>query len=526
VSETLLARKFTDAIGAPFADAFRYQYAISERTLDLPEFEQTTLGPYNIYHSAILPAAQILSRDGSLVGQVLGFATTDEGNLLDGKIQLDVDHTHPDALARFEEFIRSLSGRYVVILCFKYQDRTTARLCIDCIGALSAMYDPESRICAASLLLCLNRDIDPHPVFKIPAEMYDFPEFQALLPGGPLDSGVQTTSFGGSFDAKVRQLMTNHVLDLTDFTAHRLELPEPTDGYLDPNDAAEQIVTQLNTTMTALQPTLSGYMAISGGLDSRMLVAAAPSGFSKQMTYYCYSDNWITGVDVRIAAAMATCVGERFIQQTQSETEDGSYFERPRRSLYFQKRCAVSSGLKTSGDGWWTNGYFRQLDRGAMWLRGNALEIVSARLWTPTVDAPLRKGLRHAMRRLGLATDDVTLFARLRQDMLNWLDTLPEHWRPGFHDFWYQELFLSHSQTAFLGVNELAYFPPASDHSIFQAARCVDPGLRRVNVLYEAILNVGRPELNEIPTTGTITKEIKQSGLDLEAVMSLHSWPE
>lgn len=518
--ETLLARKFADAIGAPFTDAFRYQYAISERALDLPEFARKRLGSHNIYHSTLLPATSLAARDGTVIGYALGHPVTPEGRLLEGTARLDIDAASPDALHTLEAFVQSLSGRHVVVLCLPSAGRIHARLYLDCIGALSAIYDPRSRICASSLLLALNRDIDPHPVFGIPSAIMAMPELAALLPERATESGLQATSLGGSFDRHARQLLSNHVLDLTDFTTQRLPLPEPPDTALAPQDAAQVIVERLHSTMSGLGQARTGYLAISGGLDSRMLMAAAPEGFSDRMTYYSYSDNWITGIDMRLAEALAQRIGARFIRQPQAESD--SYFDRPRRSLYFQKRCAVSSGLKTAGDNWWSKGYFRPLLRDAMWLRGNALEVVTARLWTPTVDVPFRKALRHAMRRLGLDVEDRAVYGDLRQQIIDWRDTLPEHWRGNFHDFWYQELYLSHSQTNFLGLNELTYFPPASDRTVFHMARSVNPGLRRDNALYDAIIAAGRPALSELPSTRDITREIKQTGLDLETVISLH----
>lgn len=520
--ETTLARTFADAIGAPFADAFRYQYAISETPLDLPEFEHKRLGTLHIYHSPVLPAIPLRSRDGQDIGLALGFPVTPDGVLLREHMQLDLHPSDPGAAKTLEAFAQALCGRFAILVDLATDKGRHARLYMDCIGALGAMYDPVSRICASSLLLTLTRDIAPHPQFRIPAAIYEIPEIAPLLPEPPADTELQTPCFGASYDATVRQLLANHCLDLSDFSMHRMPLPAPPETWLQPDEAAALIGDRLRSTLAALHGDATGYLAISGGMDSRMLVAAAPDRFGDGMTYYAYADNWITGVDMRLAEKLAERSDAPFLAQPPADDADGSFFPRERRAQYFRNRCAVSTGLKSLGDDWWGRGYFRQLRRGEMWVRGNALEVVTARLWTPTVDAPLRKGLRHALRRLSLDSEDRDLFSAMRQALLDWRTTLPQDWWPQFHDFWYQELFLSHSQPNFLGLNELAYFPPAADPAIFQAARSVEPGLRRTNVLYDAIIRHGRPDLAELPTTHDITRDIKTTGLDLETVISLY----
>lgn len=520
VAETLLARKFTDAIGAPFLDAFRYQYAISDRPLDLPEFGQMRLGRFTIHHSPHLPVSPLLARDGTLLGVALGWPVTPDGVLLDGETRLDLDPKDSSTPAILEAFVRDLSGRFVVVLGYRTGRSTVATLQVDCTAALSAVYDPETRICASSLLLALTRDIDPHPIYKIPAEIHAFPELATLLPDPPTEDDVQTATLGETFDARVRQVLANHRLDLADFSLHRLPLPDP--EQMGPEEAGIRILSRLRSTMSALQAARPGYLSIGGDRTSRSLLAAAPDGLGEAIRPYASADGEHGDIDLRLAKIQADKLGLPCLLQPAAENDSGSYFDRPRRALYFRKRCAVSSGLTTTGSAWWRNGYFRSLTRDALWLRGDGLDLLLAKSWTHPVDAPLRQGLRLAMRRLGLMTGNAERNAVLRQDLIHWLDTLPEDWRPAFHDFWYQELDLSHSQSAFLGQNELLWFPPGNDPTVFHLARCVPPRQRRANLLSDAIIRAGQPKLAGLPDTDQIVEEIRTTGLDLATVLSFH----
>ena len=519
--ETLLARKFSDAIGAPFAEAFRHQYVLSKRQLDLDEFTQLRLGAFHLYHSPDLPVTVMSAEDGTRLGYILGYAITREGILLRNEVRLGGVASGHAKLDVIDGRVSEFSGRFVVVLSTGPETQKQSRLYIDPIGALGAMYDAGSGIVASSLLLALNRDLDPHPVFEIPKSVTGMPEFAGLLPEPISQSGIHTTSFGQSFDCRVNQLLTNHALDLESFRQIRMPVAPPDPRLGEPETAAKIILSRLNRNLSAISKQKTGYLAISGGQDSRMVMAAAPRGFSARFPFYSYSDNWITGVDLHLAQALAQIGEERFIGQAKPDGTDGSYFPRAKRSHYFQKRCAISNGLKGTGDAWWRRGYFRKLEAGSFWLRGNALEVVTARLWTPTVDAPDRKAIRHALRRLGLVSKDRTAAEHMLQELAAWRETLPDHAQRVFHDFWYQELFLSHSQGGFLGYNDLIYFPPASDSAIFAAARAVDPSLRRTNVLYDAVIQqAGKPELAQIPLTRDITRRIKETGYSLESVLA------
>ncbi|MCR9110084.1 hypothetical protein [Marivita sp. XM-24bin2] len=500
-AKRVLASVFTEAANVTFEEAFRHQYVLSKTPLDLSAFRQLKVGPFYLYHSADLPVARLTTKSGRQLGWVLGFAVDARGMLVDNEVRLDAKPASGNAIEHIETFVSGLSGRYVVIASFADDGKTVSRLFLDPIGALGAIYDPANGVVASSLLLALTRDLEPNPIFEVPAEIRAIPEFSKILPQDSVGTGLKTTCFGQTFDKHARQLLSNHALDLVTFTAERRPNVSVDEALSDPDVAATAIVDRLHTILSALQAKYSGYMAISGGQDSRMLVASAPDGFSDFFRYYSYSDNWITELDLSIAQSLSERVGADFLAQPRSATANGSFFPNRKRSRNFQVRCAISTGLKTMGDTWWRNGYFRKLDFGKMWIRGNALEVVTARLWTPTVNAPYRKAMRHALRRLRLNTEDSRLSKVLMEELTAWRESLPDEAQPVFPDFWYQELFLSHGQGDFLGLNDLIYFPPASDGGIFAAARAVPPDLRRVNALYDAVIRAGRSDLAEFPLT-------------------------
>ena len=511
----LHARRYSDAIGAAFGDTFRYQYVVSEKALDIPEFEEKPFDGLHIYHCPELPAARIVTRAGQTLGWLLGRAFGLAGVPINHQHVVDLGSEPRSIESGLNEWLTSLSGRFVVLLNFTECGVSVSRAYMDAFASLGLVYEPTDRIFASSLLLALQRDIDPHPLFQLPDYAREFEELAGLIPETDPDTVAFPCCFGETFDANAKRLLSNHFLNLDTFEMKRWY--PGGNAELNVSDAADIIVHRLSQTLLGLlsQPE-SGYLAISGGLDSRMVAAAAPDGFGKKFCYYSYADNWMSGIDVQLANMLAETVNSPFFGQASPENRRQSFFRRKRAEHRVRKRAAISSGFHTVGDRWWTKGYFRGLDKGALWLRGNGLEIVSARLWTPTLNAPLRKGTRHALRRLGYPSEDTRQFALVFDKFIDWYRTLPEHCTQVYHDMWYQELFLSYGQASFHAMNEQFYLAPASDQIVMAAARSVRPEERRNLDLFKRILAKARPALLEIPTTREVRGARKAAKMSLD----------
>jgi len=517
MTSELLGRKLTNDLNYHFERTFRHQFVLSPKKLVIPEFNHRRIGARNLYTCPDLPVCEILNQTGEEIGLLLGYAVDSDGTFIKDKVYLSLPTKRADAPAAIQSFLAGLAGRHVALVHLR-GSKTVSRIYPDTASSLSFVYDPKTKIVASSLLLCLNRNIEPNEYFGLPASVYTCKGLSPFLPEKNPELCDGVFNFGHTPDRHVMRIMPNHYLDLKSFETCRYWPMHEIAVDLEVEEAAAIIVDRLRLITQGLFTNLDGYFSISGGRDSRVLLACAPGAETSRMRLHTYATNWMTTLDVKIAEAMADSVDQELIVQIPAGGPKGSYFPRPKRSARYAQRFALSSGLTGIGDDWWRRGYAKGLDNGAIWARGNFLEILTARFW-PRKNLNEANSLLHLMGRVGVGIHDERDRMRKLGFLEDWVNSFNAPIEGNLHDLSYQELALSSTQPIFYGLNEQFYIGPASDRVVFETAMRVAPRVRKNSELYDEVLRQSNAALLELPLAKQIVFQARKANVGPEMLL-------
>lgn len=512
-SPHLLGKTLADALSYQFANTFRYQFVLSEVPRDLPDLTHRAIGKTQLYHCPALPVTHVRDASGHCRGLLLGYAVDGAGVVASDSESYQL----PAAFGDVADLQDILAGRYVLLTIDPASGDVT-QVSVDPASSLGVVYTPDCRLVASTLLLALDRDIDPNPMFGLPDPVYGCAELAPYLPPKNPELSSGGYCFGQTADRGTLRVLPHHVLSLTDYRTRRRWQPADLAAPLPPAEAAERLVARLTAIMGGFMRRPDGYFAISGGRDSRLLLACAPPAEESGMTLYTYANNFASSLDVKVAAAMAQHKGYPILTSIPPGGLKGSFFPRPKRARRYAQRAALSNGLLSIGDPWWRNGYAKRLSSGALWMRGNFLEIAMARF------APRRRKtgeavLLHLLSRLGVGFVGDADKARKTEMMDAWRATLDPVTDATLYDVAYKELALGHSQPAFYGLNEQFYLGPAADQTIFDLCMRVDAGERKSSRFYEAALGIADPALVNYPYAKGIMFEARKTQQDAVALI-------
>lgn len=517
MSSLLLGQTFCERLAYSFSETFRYQFVLSNEQRDLAPFLVRQCGSQFLYHCPELPVFTVSDKAGRCRAIILGHAVDGNGHLITKNQTLQIGHGGNSPDAELETWRKDLSGRHVVFICDPVSG-AMIRAHVDAAASMGIVYDPSTGLVASSLLLCLARDLDPNPDFGISDAVYSSVELESLLPPPHPDLPAGGHSFGQTPDRLVLRILPNHFLSLPSCDVVRWRSAADVGDELEVAEAGERLVTRLRQVMAGFMTGLDGYLSISGGRDSRMLLACAPPASEARASLYTYANNFASSLDARIAEEMAEEAGYPLLNQVPPGGFRGSFFPRPKRSRRFAQRAALSSGLMHAGDAWWQRGYAHALPSGVAWMRGNFLEILTARTW-PRGALVEMDALDHIMRRAGVGIGDEGDRTKKRELAAAWRDSVDDERGQNLYDFAYHELGVGHSQAGFHGFNQQFYLGPASDYQVFDIASRVDGWERRKCKLFDKMLSQARPSLADLPYVKSLMFRGRRSKQDVRKLL-------
>lgn len=232
-----------------------------------------------------VPMLRLCSENGSECGRLIGWVI--EGQRLhldDATLTLAPGQTPDDLFA-------DLAGRFVMLWrC----SQGRFRLREDASGGFPAIYVPEAGMIGSTVTLL--DQVHPLSIDHEIEEIFDFPARRGFLP------------FGLTPRKGAHRLMPSHELDLGDFTAKRI-WPETAITRIDPENLSEQArraASVLRTQVAAVLASGETVIFLSGGRDSRLVLAAA-RGRTGSMRAETLGDT--RSRDVFIAAKVAHMAG-------------------------------------------------------------------------------------------------------------------------------------------------------------------------------------------------------------------------
>lgn len=491
------AQAVCEANGWGFDETFPFQFRLSKsRTSPSENWMHFRLGDWNLHHCPRLPRHELVFGSGRTVGVVLGVAVDQEGACLNGRVVLEGKGTI-DAL---ETYIEGLAGRFIaVVAAFG-----TKRVYFDPSGGLSAVYSNKDKAVASSVHLAVNREIEP--LTTVSAKDVQARKAQFAL--------------GETCDIHCRRIYANHYLDLADFELKRHWLGAEDDFETageDRNGLAERITGRLGQVMAALAGGYSTTLPISGGTDSRLLLAAATPVLDRIERFFMHDIRWITQFDRKVAVALAQEVGVKLEVVDRDDPE----FERcltDDQVATLRDVMALRTSLAFNGINKATVRAVEMAPATELVLRGNGAEMTRANKWTRetavtgcSIDDGLAALLNMRAKDLSdrLAPDRLE---SLRERYGAWCDGLPEPARARLPDMAHSEVFMpSAPNNVYYAFAPSFYVNPFNDRRMFFDTAAFHPRARRRRRLVGKMIELSKPCLNQIPYKDDALQQFRQS---------------
>ncbi len=458
----LEAQRLCQDRGLDFCDVFAHQYVLSHT--DHPEISgwggPFPIGDWQLSHCRKLDCCNIIDGHGHCVGWLLGVAVDGEGTVVSQRgILLDATPSDGQFWSVVERTISNLAGKYIAFLLTDKE----RRVYFDPVLDMAAVYNHEAKMVASSPLLTLRREVKVNPRI----------DYRVVVKEGG-NYGLQNTC-----DAGVLRAVSNHYLDLQDFSLHR-HWPDETTSFEDdfdtPEDAAQQIIARLGQITDAMIRNYGCAFPISGGNDSRTLVYAARDSLSHLNHAYAHRINWITKFDCFLGKKLAEELGlELQIVDAVSDIGSGnvSKFQTRQLSRSFQFATGFMKPPKPA-----ELLAYQRVPESELVLRGNIMDMSRANQWPRE---SLAFDLSHAIDKLaigGCAPEDRT--ALWRDDYIEWMETLPENAKARTYEFAFIEQLLPNTLgSRLMGLGRANYVNPFNDRGLITACMKVSPQLRK-----------------------------------------------
>jgi hypothetical protein len=402
-----------------FAHHFRYQYVISRQQEDLDGFSHHQLGPFHLHCGQDLPTHALHDINGDTVGYVIGIAVGPDAKIVNDATRLPFPQGVPDFWAALERFIVETAGRFAFTVAHQGQ----YRLYTDPVGMIGAVFSRKDGYVAATPLLCIKRKIEENPLFDL----------DIVRNRGGKISLLHTA------DRHVVRLNPSFYLDLNSLEATRFWpmderfTPPPNN----PMDVYQDIIARAAANIGALARAFPCSLPISGGQDSRLLLALAKSHRDQIRQYYTHQGNWASRRDAVIAKKLCAAVG------VPHEIHDPSDFELSRKQQrQITRAFQITMGLETAPPREYLNGAAQGVQDNNVVLRGHQTDFLRA----VYVFEPQEKWTESAWqieRLLIVPRDDFTqdIADKYADTFKAWQATLPENAWDKAADFMFLEIY-------------------------------------------------------------------------------------
>lgn len=482
-AKTVLAHTVCATHDWSFDTVFRHQYRISPITEQLPplspNWPQVALDDWRIEHCPALRVTRLLSGSDKMIGLVLGVAITRDGDWLGESF----DCTALSG-ADMAQWIEGLAGRYVVLI----QAEGTVRFYSDPTGSLSAVYDPAIRVIGTSVPLVVHGPLQEWPDVTR----------EAVL------TRKHLFLFGETSDVRVIRALPNHYLSMDDFSLHR-HWPGADVAFASLDEqrlaAVSEISARLTQIISALVANFSCALPVTGGADSRLLLATSRPVRNKIDHFYCWGSNYSTDNDVKLAMLLA----EHLAIPIQVFSRHAPSVSQRLRDNHRDD----ATDLLAAGTGWcflprpdWA-AYANISPRCDIVMRGVGIELVRAIKWkrdTFGVPCSAQRGLTilsgmrpNAQRNAAEEARYQTLLARYA----DWMASLPPAAQTRVYDLAHVELWMpSASNIQFSGFTRDFGVNPYNDRRIVQLSAGMSPRARNLGKIIERMIAQHEPGLN------------------------------
>ena len=331
------------------------QWVVSESGVGPAEWPSRTVGNWYLRSHPTLPVIELHDSDAHEVGWLLGYPIDGGDTILRDGSRLQAG-TSRGATRILDE----LGGRWVAVLA-----RGAVQAVVpDAGGTMASVYCPRERIVAST----------PNLVPYLDGLDDNIPLIQTMTTTAPFGYLLGLTPRHG-----VRRLLPNHTLSLSSFETHRT-WPMGDVGF-DPDidGQLERIQRGLRRTLLAASENAPCALPLTGGYDSRMLLACAwdmpepPFVYTHEMLDASLTPDPASRRDVRIAARVAQAAGidHHVVRAIPPTAEDLERWQ-------FRTSCTISAPRA-----WRTTTTLRSIDRRMIRMLGQGGEHGRGHAWKP-----------------------------------------------------------------------------------------------------------------------------------------------
>lgn len=331
-----------------FISELKGQYLLTAEDISMPQtWSSHTYQEWKLFISG-LPIINVFNEQQEWIGWCIGHPVVD-GVLRPEKIILK---DPVDAYDPYADFYDRASGKWVLILLAT----PVKAVYLDAYSSLPAVFSTtEKTLAATPTLIGTEADWDEQLMAEI-----GYPEKIHWLPSGL------------TFKKNVRRLVANHCMLLQEWKVAR-HWPKPeTDFSIDENTAGavDRISKNIQDTITAVSKKYPICLTITGGMDSRVVLACARKHVdsAKIITFADGTEN----LDVFLAKRLAQQhnLNHEFLPVQQAE---------PEKLEQWQYRV----GRSVAGDIWKIHKTLAQLDPARVLMSGQSGEVHRGNYWRP-----------------------------------------------------------------------------------------------------------------------------------------------
>jgi hypothetical protein len=483
----LAAERHADDIGVPVGELYSYQFAlVPDEGIGFPGYTSRTFGRRRLLHCPKLEVAVLNDLDGAEIGYCLGIAVDADGNPVRDGTKLGASLGSPGFWEAVEAFATGLAGRWLILL----RSGEDARVFGDAAGMYNCVYDPVLGGVGSTLLMSLMRDIED-------SREVDFAR--------TMSEGMRMP-FGRTRDAHARRLAVNHYLRLDDWTETRFWPPAGAFEEVEPGGEADFLVAirdRLAAVFAGIVTTVPSAIGVSGGFDSRNLVAAGKDSLGHVRRFFSWTHNFNSRTDFRSAALMMRTLGYD-VERHPRAPEPYSEAEIAHRNACYQRMTGYAVGPHQM----YNVKLATMPEKGEAIFTGNVMEALRAAHWKSENDAR-RNALKFGLRRcLFIAGDkfDAGFVGQWLPEYIRWLHDLPEDAQRRYVDVLFPEHNLPNLGTMFFSYQDNFLLCPFNDRRIIALCAALPVAYRYSIQANRDFLALAAPELCDVPFAEDLRK--------------------
>lgn len=230
-----------------------------------------------------IPITDIVDADSSRIGWLMGWPLGIHAQLTRGNLRFDVLPNSANAPEQFESALYNYGGRYAAVLLAG----DCQRLYLDPMGSLATVYAPERGV-AGSTPSALPPDAGRKNDFEYVWNTHD-------------DAHDFWVPFGLTSVSGIERLLPNHYLDIDRWETRRHWPQGDIAQATDVEATVRNIANQLQRNIEAVLDTGKGYIGLTAGRDTRVLLACGRNLLDRLELFTLAVPNASGQLDIQIA---------------------------------------------------------------------------------------------------------------------------------------------------------------------------------------------------------------------------------